>query len=233
MEQDIHQYYEASHPGEVVVLGADLFNCTPSALGSFKQSTGATYLLLLISSINTGGNIQTLYGERDHLVVINKQGIVRYQANDHWNYGQTWHLDEVRSCVDSLVNSAAGARPGRLFVREPAQRPRQEPPSLPGPELGDALSAGASLRVEPEPTRSTLAVVLANPFGRAVRARVTVHDLAGRRVATLFDGTAAPGRTTLTWDGCGPEGRLAASGIYHVLAELAGLHLSRRIALVR
>ena len=217
------------------MLGADLFNCFPSGVGDFKQTTGATYPLLLDASLNTGGNIKTLYSEReDAWVVINKQGIVRYQGSDRWSYPDGHlHLDEVRSCVDSLVNSAAGARPGRLFVREPAQRPRQEPPSLPGPELGDALSAGASLRVEPEPTRSTLAVVLANPFGRAVRARVTVHDLAGRRVATLFDGTAAPGRTTLTWDGCGPEGRLAASGIYHVLAELAGLHLSRRIALVR
>lgn len=233
MEQDIHQYYEASHPGEVVVLGADLFNCTPNSLGNFRQSTGATYPLLLISSVNTGGNIQTLYGERDHYVVINKQGIVRYQANDRWPYSNGYHLDEIRGCVDSLVTSAAGARPGRLFVREPAQRQRQEPPSPPKSELEDAFSAGASLRVGQEPTRSTLVVVLANPFGRTVRARVTVHDLAGRRVATLLDGPVAPGRNTLTWDGCGPEGRVAASGIYHVLAELAGLHLSRRVALVR
>jgi flagellar hook capping protein FlgD len=233
VEQDIHQYYEAGHPGEVVVLGADLFNGTPSALGGFKQSTGATYPLLLISSIGTGGNIQALYGERDHVVVISKQGIVRYQANDHWAYGGAWLLNDVRGCVDSLLTSAAGVRPNRLFIREPVQRPRQEPPSSPQSGLEDAASAGASLRVAAEPTRSTFAVALANPSGRAEPARVTVHDLAGRRVATLFDGPAAPGLTTLTWDGRDRAGRAAASGVYHVRAEIAGSTLSRRIALVR
>jgi len=111
VERDIQQYYEARNPGEVTVVGADLFNCTPSSLGSFKQSTGASYPLLLLSSVNTGGNIQTLYGERDHVVVINKQGIVRYQANDHWSYGGTWLMNDVRGCVDSLLSSALPARP--------------------------------------------------------------------------------------------------------------------------
>jgi hypothetical protein len=216
-----------------VVLGADLFNGTPSALGGFKQTTGATYPLLLISSISTGGNIQALYGERDHVVVINKQGIVRYQANDHWDYSRAWHMDEVLGCVDSLLSSATGVRPNRLFIREPVQRPRQEPPSPSESEFGDAASAAASLRVAAEPTRSTFAVALANPSGRAERARVTVHDLAGRLVATLFDGPAASGLTTLTWDGRNRAGRAAASGVYHVRAEIAGTMLSRRIALIR
>jgi hypothetical protein len=134
--------------------------------------------------------------------------------------------------VDSLLTSTA-VRPGRLFVRGPARTPRQEPSLAPNSDLDDALSAGASLGVSPEPTRTMVAVVLDNRFGRDVEARVTVHDLAGRRVATLLAGPAGPGRTTLTWDGCGPGGRAAPSGIYHVLADLAGLHLSRRIALVR
>jgi len=231
VQQDIQQYYEARHPGEVVVLGADLFNCTPSSLGSFKQSTGATYPLLLISSINTGGNIQTLYGERDHYVVINKQGIVRYQANDHWPYSNGYHLDEIRGCVDSLV-TPADARKTIPLRPQPARRPHEEAPS-PSPGPDGAFPMGAVLRVESEPLRSTVTVVLANPLGRAATARVTLHDLAGRRVATLLDGPAAPGLTTLTWDGHGLDGRAATSGIYFVHAELGDLHFSRRIALLR
>ena len=208
MQADIHQYYEASHPGEVVVLGADLFNCTPSGLGSFKQFTGATYPLLLNAATPTGGNIFTLYGERDHYVVINRVGIVRYQANDRWPFGNGYHLDEIRGCVDSLFAPVVG-------VGEEA------PPG------------GLALSVAPNPSRSGVAIVLANPLGRAVEARVTVHDLAGRTVATLLDGAMSPGPTTLHWNGRDAAGRALASGVYHARAEIEGIRLSRRVILVR
>ena len=208
MQADIHQYYQASHPGEVVVLGADLFNCTPSGLGSFKQFTGATYPLLLNAAIATGGNIFTLYGERDHYVVINRQGIVRYQANDRWPFGNGYHLDEIRGCVDSLLAPVVGVG---------------EEPS----------AAGVALSLGPNPSRAGVAITLANPFGREAAARVTVHDLAGRRVATLLDGPAAPGPTTLRWDGRDALGRAVASGLYHARAEIGGIRLSRRIVLAR
>jgi flagellar hook capping protein FlgD len=208
VQQDIYQHYQTTNPGEVVVIGADLFNCAQSGLGGFKQNTGATYPLLLLASVNTGGNIQTLYGERDHYVVINKQGIVRYQANDRWPYGDGYHLDEIRGCVDSLVtpvNVGVDGAPGAEFA----------------------------LRAAPIPSGSTVAIVLSNPTGRTAAARVTVHDLAGRRVATLLDGPAAPGATTLKWNGRDRDGRAAASGVYQVRAEIAGRMLARRIALVR
>ena len=232
MEQDIHQYYEARHPGEVVVLGADLFNCTPSGLGGFGQNTGATYPLLLNAATATGGDIRVLYGERDHYVVIDKQGIVRYQANDRWPYGNGYHLDEIRGCVDTLVNSVGGARRPPL-VREPARRPRMERRSPAKSEPEEAALAEAALRVGPSPSGSAVVIVLENPMGHAVGARVTVHDVGGRRVATLLDGPAAPGLTTLIWGGRDPEGRAAASGIYQVRAEIAGTVHLRRIARVR
>jgi FlgD Ig-like domain len=232
VEQDIQQYYESRHPGEVVVIGADLFNCTPSGLGSFRQNTGATFPLLLLSSVNTGGNIQTLYGERDHYVVISKQGIVRYQANDRWPYGDGYYLDEIRGCVDSLLSPGIVARRPPL-VREPARRERPGRSSAPTSEPGDELLPQVALRAGPSPSGSAVTIVLANPAGRAVAARVTVCDLAGRRVAMLLDGPAAPGPTTLVWDGRDLEGRAAASGVYQVRAEVAGRPLVRRIALVR
>ena len=208
MQDDIHEYYELSHPGEVVVLGVDLFNCTPSGLGDFKQSTGATYPLLLLAAVNTGGNMLTLYGGRDHYVVINKQGIVRYQANDRWDYGEGYHLDEIRGCVDSLVTATVAV----------------------GDETPPARFA---LRAGPSPAGAEVTIVLENPGGRAAAARVTVLDLAGRRVATLLDGRAAPGFTTLVWNGRDLLGRAAGSGVYQVRADLPGVRLSRRIALIR
>ena len=229
MEQDIHQYYETHHPGEVVVLGADLFNCPPASLGGFQENTGATFPLLMLAAVSTGGNIETLYGERDHYVVINKQGIVRYQANDRWAYGNGYHLNEIRACVDSLVSSPVGLH-RRPLVRQPARRPRQEPPHPATSEPEE--TAGAALRIGQSPSGSTVTIVLASSTA-AARARVTVLDLAGRRLATLLEGTLTPGERTLIWDGRDPEGRAAPPGVYQVRAEIAGTVLSRRIALVR
>jgi len=208
VERDIHQHYETNYPGQVVVLGADLFNCTSSALGNFAQGTGATFPLLLNAATITGGDMRVLYGERDHYVVIDKQGIVRYQANDRWPYGNGYHLDEIRGCVDTLVSPVVGV-------------------------VGEKLPAGVALRAGPSPFRSTVAVTLSNPTGRALEARVTVHDLAGRLMATLFEGPAAPGLTTLRWGGRDLEGRAVASGIYRLRAEVAGIRIARRVALVR
>ena len=80
---------------------------------------------------------------------------------------------------------------------------------------------------------ATVEVALTNPLGRAVEASVTVHDLGGRRVATLLAGFAAPGLTTLRWAGRDPEGRAAPPGIYHVRAGIAGSIRWQRFALVR
>ncbi len=190
-----------------MLLGADLFNCSASNLGSFKQSTGATYPMLLNAASATGGNILTLYGGRDHYVVISKQGIVRYQANDRWPYGDGYHLDEIRGCVDSLVSQPVAVGPGA-------------PP-------------GYALRAAPNPFRREIALELSNPTGRELPARVTVHDIAGRRVATPLDGIAAPGVTRLRWDGRAGAGHSLPPGLYVVRAKIGPIVLERRVIRVR
>jgi len=69
-------------------------------------------------------------------------------------------------------------------------------------------------RPEPNPfnpsTRLTFA--LSHP-GRAV---VTVHDVIGRRIATLLDEVRGAGGYAVTWNGCDDDGRAVASGTYVV-----------------
>jgi hypothetical protein len=77
-----------------------------------------------------------------------------------------------------------------------------------------------------------------NPFGpealltltlqRAGQASVTLHDVGGRRVATLLDGPLSAGDHLLTLRGEG-----LASGTYFVRARVEGRMLSRRVTLVR
>ena len=84
-----------------------------------------------------------------------------------------------------------------------------------------------------------------NPFNPATRiaftvggvvpvpVRVAIHDLRGRFVRILWDGPAAPGECTLTWDGRTGAGALAASGVYLLRVRVADVRRSLRLTLAR
>ena len=67
---------------------------------------------------------------------------------------------------------------------------------------------------------------------RAGRVAVTVLDVAGRRVARLFDGVQEAGARMLTWDGRGGAGTALPAGIYLVRLETDQGRQIRRVALV-
>src|SRR5207249_11546484 len=115
VEHDLWQHYNMADPGQVEVLGPDLFDGTAAQLTQFRNSTGATFPLLLNGSSGTGNeNLFTVYGDRDNYAVINKQGIVRYNAWDHWPYGNRYHLDELTGTIDSLVASPLAVGPAGM-----------------------------------------------------------------------------------------------------------------------
>ena len=200
IEADLRQHYATAYPGQVQVVGADVWNGTASQLRSFKTSTGATYPLLLLAGTETGGNMNLSYGPNDAHIVINKHGIVRLNTVKY-PHGQRYRLNEIRACIDSLVMNTA--------------------------DVADAAAPRVSLSASPNPFRGETTVELASATGGS-RAHVTVHDLAGRRVATLFDGVLAQGTTRLSWDGRGARGPMPA-GVYLVRAEVHGERLARRI----
>lgn len=208
MQNDVQQYYQSEHPGEVQVVGVDTWNGTASQLRSFKNTTGATYPLLLNGGLATGGNVTTLYGDYDNYVVINKQGIVRYVAADIWPHGNRYHLAELRAAIDSLVA-----------------------PTVDVPR-GGALE-GFALDVAPNPFRGATRIAFSQAGGRALPVRITVHDLAGRRVATLHDGMLPAGPSEVRWDGRGTDGEPVRPGVYLVRAAWPGATLTRRIVSVR
>lgn len=208
VEANIAQYYEANYPGQVQVVGVDTWNGTQAQLRNFKNSTGATYPLLLNGSLATGGNVETLYGTYDNYIVVNKQGIVRYHAADIWPHGNRYHLNEIRATVDSLVTQTVGV----------------EPPAGPG---------RFSLSAAPNPFRATASIVFSHAGDATVPATVTVHDIAGRRVATLHDGLLPPGTRRATWDGKDTRGERVPPGVYVVRAAWPGGTLTRRIVRVQ
>jgi len=212
VEQNISQYYQAMRPGEVQVLGVDLYNGTPQQLQGFKNQTGATYPLLLLGATSTGGNVADLYCSGisipyDNYVVINKQGIVRYHAALRWPHGNRYHLDEIRGCVDSLVTPTVG--------------------------VGEGSLPGLTLSAAPNPAFGRSTIAFSNPSAEPVAAEVMVHDLAGRRVATLWRGPAPAGTSRVEWNGAREDGAPAPAGLYLVTAHIGGRTLRTRLTLLR
>lgn len=80
---------------------------------------------------------------------------------------------------------------------------------------------GLDLRAYPNPFNPRTTVGFTMP--RDGRVTVTVHDLKGRAVRTLFEGTLPAGAQALTLDGYDDAGRPLASGVYLVRASGVGL----------
>ncbi len=92
-------------------------------------------------------------------------------------------------------------------------------------------AAAPSISVWPNPGNPRFHVELSLP--KATRVRVSVMDIAGRRVATLHDGPMGAGERTLIWDGMDDAGRAQSSGVYLLdLRGTAGV-ASRRLVLLR
>jgi hypothetical protein len=86
-----------------------------------------------------------------------------------------------------------------------------------------------------------------NPFGSGTAMRidlpdggrelhrvlVRVYNVAGRLVATAFDGELPAGSHEIAWDGNGADGERAASGVYFIRADAAGATRTRKAVLLR
>jgi hypothetical protein len=82
-----------------------------------------------------------------------------------------------------------------------------------------------------------------NPFASSTRidysmpqtgaADLTVFDVTGRRIATLFHGEAAPGPHSAVWNGRMSDGRNAPAGVYRAVLQTTAGRITRNIVLSR
>jgi flagellar hook assembly protein FlgD len=94
------------------------------------------------------------------------------------------------------------------------------------------------------PQVTSLAQSTPNPFmGKAVigyqvappggRVRITIFDVAGRRVRTLVDRETPPSFYKVPWDGRDDDGRKLASGVYFYQMKAPGFTSHRRMVMIR
>jgi hypothetical protein len=63
--------------------------------------------------------------------------------------------------------------------------------------------------------------------------RVEAYDISGRHVRTLLDGRQPAGRTDLSWNLAGDDGRPLEAGVYLVHASVGQTLFNRRVTIVR
>ncbi len=97
------------------------------------------------------------------------------------------------------------------------------------------VPARPRLTNQPNPFNPRTTIVLDLPAGASVvPVTLAVFDLRGHRVATLYRGDLAAGRTHgFTWDGRDESGRGLASGAYFARAEMGETVWTRKLLLVR
>jgi hypothetical protein len=152
-----------------------------------------------------------------------------------------------------LYGSIALTDDGRVFIEHPDGLWQDLTGALAGLEIVGVESAllvatadqgtwfldGLLTPVGDEPPRPTLGLAAApNPFNPATTlryvvpqagpARLTIHDLGGRRVATVLDGDLPAGRGEVTW-----RPQELSSGVYVARLVAGGSEAATRLVLVR
>lgn len=167
-------------------------------------------------------------------------------------YGETWTSPRLRfvlSFDDSTFTATGGTitqtivTGGLAYVYVSTSFPAvgtrivtvtPNAPVLGTPSPGDRSGAPALSAPYPNPFRpSHGAVVLRFTLPAAGGARLAIFDLAGRHVATPFEGTAAAGERTAGWDGRLEDGTEAPPGVYLARLEHAGRRVTARLVLLR
>jgi hypothetical protein len=85
-------------------------------------------------------------------------------------------------------------------------------------------------RIHPNPTSGVAQIEFQLPRESSVV--LTVLDVRGRKVATVFDRSLPAGRYSATWSGQTGHGR-ATQGVYFVRYEAGGKQFARRLVLAR
>lgn len=88
-----------------------------------------------------------------------------------------------------------------------------------------------NLRTYPNPFNPAVHISFVNPRRGVVDA--TVHDVAGRRVATLSAGIMGAGSQTLEWNGRDENGKPSASGVYFLRLRAGSLTAQTKLVLLR
>ena len=102
-------------------------------------------------------------------------------------------------------------------------------------ETASAVPEGKLFANYPNPFNPSTRIRFATPAGEGnLPVSVTVHDIQGRRIRTLHDGSLSRGIVhSLVWDGKTDGGSVVASGVYFARADMEGREFSQKMLLLK
>lgn len=184
-------------------------------------------------------------GEPDSMLVeVSNNGTTWVRARTYRESHPEWRLEKLRIKDYVVPNSTVRVR----FIAQDEGVGTVVEAAIDDFELHDAALVPSSVPTEPVTIAPPVQLGSprpnpSNPARRAVTidlrlrsaadVRVRVYDIAGRLVASLWDGPAPAGLVPVTWDGIDLAGRKAGSGVYWIRADAAGETFSRRLVLAR
>lgn len=93
------------------------------------------------------------------------------------------------------------------------------------------------------PERFQLGQNFPNPFNPSTAIRfdipkisqvnLTIYNILGERIATIFDGVAQPGAHTVIWDGLDNDGHNAPSGVYFYRLKAGSTVISKKMLMIK
>ena len=152
-------------------------------------------------------------------------------------HGATFHGNgEVAVLEFRRLGGTSAPVLGGVTLRDPSNHPASRRPAQPETTDGSSVATSA-----PQITEVQLVGARPNPFGESTdimfripavsRVTVRIHDVSGRLVRTLVDGTLSAGEHAARWDGRTDGGQRVGSGIYFYTFR-AGTTLETRKVLV-
>jgi 1,4-alpha-glucan branching enzyme len=202
-----------------------------------------------IFHVNDGSNViafrRTDYGDNDVVVVANfsNTDLGSYRLgiplNEDWievlNSQASKYMGEGAT-NPGMITPDLIARDGyaqsveialakmALVILTPARGSGIDGPDRPA--LGFRLHA-------PYPNPSTNGMRVAFDLAKPARARLAIHDIAGRLVRVVGEDTYPAGRSEVSWDGTNHRGDRVAAGVYVVRFEAGGKEALRKAILLR
>ncbi len=105
-------------------------------------------------------------------------------------------------------------------------------PDAPPPAQNGGLPARFELsRAWPNPFNASSRISLSLNMSSDIA--LTVYDVLGRSVATLYSGTLSAGSHDFTWNGLSGSGHPVAAGVYIIEARTENLHARQKVVLVK
>lgn len=131
-----------------------------------------------------------------------------------------WHATEYLRINSKEYLAAFNDASVSIDIRGmfPAASPAVDSMLLSCPEVADAgpevlMGTAARLSVQQRPA-GTPGAILVLQLQTRMAVRLTLHDIAGRRIATVLDGVTDAGATEVVWDGMSDDGTQTANGVY-------------------